>query len=70
MIMAIIIHVMRFNRNFKLAVNNQNIYSFNWNIRSIKAHKLNLRLCSFEKSVEGKPKKATCLVAIEHVLAS
>ena len=59
-----------FNRNFKLAVNNQNIYSFNWNIRSIKAHKLNLRLCSFEKSVEGKPKKATSLVAIEHVLAS
>ena len=59
MIMAIIIHVMRcqpppwFNRNFKLAVNNQNIYSFNRNIRSIKAHKLNLRLCSFEKSVEG-----------------
>ena len=75
MIMAIIIHVMRcqppwFNRNFKLAVNNQNIYSFNWNIRSIKAHKLNLRLCSFEKSVEGKPKKATFLVAIEHVPAS
>ena len=60
----------RFNTNVKLAVNNQNIYSFNWNITSIKAHKLNLRLCSFEKSVEGKPKKATFLVAIEHVPAS
>ena len=60
----------RFNTNVKLAVNNQNIYSFNLNIRSIKAHKLNLRLCAFKKSVEGKPKKATCLVVIEHVLAS
>ena len=59
-----------FNRNFKLALNNQNIYSFNWNIRSIKTHKLNLRLCAFKKSVEGKPKKATSLVVIEHVLAS
>ena len=73
--MAIIIHVMRcqppwFNRNFKLAVDNQNMYSFNGNIRSIKAHKLNLRLCSFEKSVEGKPKKATSFVAIEHVTVS
>ena len=56
-----------FNTNIKLAVDNQNMYSFNWNIRSIKAHKLNLRLRAFEKSVEGKPKKATSLVVIEHV---
>lgn len=59
-----------FNTNVKLAVGNQNMYSFNWNIRSVKAHKLNLRLCAFEKSVEGKPKKVTSLVVIEHVLAS
>ena len=30
----------------------------------------NLCLCAFEKSVEGRPKKATSLVAIEHVFAS
>ena len=30
----------------------------------------NLCLRAFEKSVEGKPKKATCLVVIEHVPAS
>ena len=59
-----------FNRNFKLAVNNQIVYSFNLNIRSIKAYKLNLLVCAFETIVESKPKKATCLVAIEHVLAS
>ena len=59
-----------FNTNVKLAVGNQNMYSFNWNIRSVKAHKLNLRLCAFGKSVEGKPKKVTSLVVIEHVLAS
>ena len=59
-----------FNTNVKLGVGNQYTYSFNLNIRSIKAHKLNLRLCAFEKSVEGKPKKATSLVVIENVLAS
>ena len=31
---------------------------------------LSTPLCAFEKSVEGKPKKATSLVVIEHVLAS
>ena len=39
-------------------------------MRSIKAYKLNLLVCAFETIVESKPKKATCLVAIEHVLDS
>ena len=54
--MAIIIHVTVYT-NVKLAVDNQNIYSFNWNIRSIKAHKLNLRLCALKKVSKANRKR-------------
>ena len=46
-----------FNTNVKLAVDNQNIYSFNWNIRSIKAHKLNLRLYALKKVSKANRKR-------------